>query len=138
MRAVFLAGTLLIAFALPAFAQAPSGQQDQQGNQSTFGNQEEQDNSGPPGPMWRGGGPHGWSGMHNWQGGAGPWSYMGRKKAFGALGAGTFYRFKHGDNEVDVHCPPGVQLRDCIGGAIALMKALPPAGSAPSAGQTQQ
>ena len=128
MRAAFLAGTLLIAFALPAFAQGPSEQQDQQGNQNTFGNQEEQDNSGP----------HGWYGMHNWQGGPGPWANMGRKRAFGALGAGTFYRFKHGDNEVDVHCPPGVQLRDCIGGAIALMKALPPPGSAAAPGQTQQ
>ena len=144
MRATLLAGSLLVAFAMPAIAQAPGGQQGQQANQGSPGYQNEQENYGPPGMMWEGGGPHGWGEWDEWHGGPGPWAEMHRRfgpeqfqRAFGALGAGTFYRFKRGKDEVVVHCAPREPVQQCVRGAIELMKALPPVEAAPSASQTQ-
>jgi len=138
MRAALLTGTLLVAFAMPAVAQAPGGQQ---GNQSNSGYQNDQDDYGPPGTMWRGGGQHHWGDRGDWQGGGSSWADMERRlgaERFGGIGAGTFYRFQRGDDMVAVRCAPREPVQQCVQGAIELMKALPPStGSAASTGQTQ-
>lgn len=147
MRAALLTAALIAAFAVPAVAQNSSGQQGQQGYQGNPGSQNDQDNYGPRGMMWRGAGPREWGGRGDWRGGPGGFADMGHRFGpehmremmgiAGALGAGVFYRFKRGDDEVDIHCPPRVSVQDCVNGATELMKALPPAGSAATTGQTQ-
>lgn len=141
MRAALLTGTLLVAFAMPAVAQAPGGQQGQQGNQRNPGYQNEQDDYGPPGMMWRGAGQHRWGDWDDWHGGPGPWAEMHRRfggERFGGIGAGTFYHFQRGDDVVTVRCAPREPVQQCVQGAVELMKALPPAGSAATTGQTKQ
>src|SRR5690348_7552999 len=115
MRTALLAGTLLVAFAGSSFAQMPPGQQGDQGY-------------GPPQHMWRG--------MHEE---GGPWGVMGRHfghehmqammAVIGALSSGTFYRFRRGSDEVDIHCPARLALQDCVEGATTLMKQLPQSGT---------
>ena len=46
-----------------------------------------------------------------------------------ALAQGTFFRIKHGDDEVIVHCPQGANLQDCVTAATDLMKAVPEMGA---------
>ena len=142
MRAALLTGTLLVAFAMPAFAQGPSGQQGQQ--QRYQGNGQYQNNQGgfgSQGPMWRGNGPR------NWHGGPGSWGDMAERFGpghmrqlmgiVGALSEGTFYRFKRGKDEVDIHCPPREQLQACVNGATELMKTMQQVGSPVASGQSQ-
>lgn len=107
MRTAILAGALVLGFAAPSFAQAP----------------------GLPG----GAGPHNdWRNNH--QGWEGPLGHMrgGEMRAMmmfaHELASGTFYRFKRGDNEVDIHCPANASLPDCVNGAMHLMHALEQAG----------
>ncbi len=139
MRTALLTGTLLVAFAMPAFAQAPSGQQGQQPYQGSGQYQNNQNGFGPRGPMWRGSGPHQWRG-DQWEemaGRFGPGHMRALMGVVGALSEGTFYRFKRGEDEVDVHCPPREQLQACINGATNLMKTLQQVGSPAVSGQSQ-
>ena len=144
MRAALLTGTLMLVFAIPAVAQAPSWQ-GHQSYQNNVADEDDQDDYGPPGRMWRDDGQQGWG---RWHDGQGSWGSMGRRfrpelmremmRMRGLMG-GPFYRVKHGDDEIDVHCSPREQIDDCIKGATDLMKALqqPGSSSTPSAGQKQ-
>lgn len=40
------------------------------------------------------------------------------------LGTGVFYRFKRGDDEVDIHCPSNMPVQDCVNGATTIMSSL--------------
>lgn len=74
MRAALLTAALLVAFAIPAVAQTPSGQRGQHGYQGNPGHQNDQDDYGPP--MWRGGGSQGWG---DWHDRGRPWADMHRR-----------------------------------------------------------
>lgn len=115
MRTALLAGILLVGFAAPGFAQPQNGPQ----------------------------GPYNQENGQNWQGGqSGRWEHMmhgqqmkGMLALGEALGQGTFYRFRRGNDEVDVHCPPNQSVQECVSGATHLMQTLRQNGS-PSAPPT--
>lgn len=94
MRTALLAGVLLVGFAAPSFAQMQNG-------------------------------PHGQDYQHHWQhwqdGRMGPWNHFMPRPW---MGAGAFYRFKRGKDEVDVHCPPNQPIGECVNAATHLMQAL--------------
>lgn len=46
-----------------------------------------------------------------------------------ALSNGTFFRLKHGDDEITVYCPHDANLQDCTSAAVDLSKAVPNMGS---------
>ena len=146
MRTMLLAGSFLAMLLIPAAAQSPSEEQVGQGMQGNPGHEDDQDD--PPGPMWRGAGPQGRYGWGRWHDEGGPWGYMSRRfgpehmpgtmRMMGEIIAGTSYRFKRGNDEIDIHCSPREQLKDCVNGATELMKALPQTGSADQTGQPKQ
>jgi len=103
MRKIILAGAMLAAFAAPGFAQPMQGPQD---------------------------GGH-WNDHHEWGGhGMMRGEHMQDMMHFAqALANGTFYRFKRGDSEVDIHCPQNIPLETCVTGAQQLMRSLPASGA---------
>jgi hypothetical protein len=118
MRTALLTVTLLVGFATPTLAQnqTPTAQTDQSGGAEP-----------QSGMNMRGGG--------RGEGGFGPMNFMGGERmgvmmrAARELAAGAFFRFKRGDDEVDIHCPPTVALQSCVGAAADLMSALRRTGS---------
>lgn len=117
IRSALLTGTFLVACATLAFAQPMSGQ-GYQGN----------NNEGPMHQMeGRGEGwGNGWGMMrHGFEHGHEE-AIMGIATA---LASGTFYRFRRGDDEVDIHCPARQSLQDCVSGATQLMHTLQQTGS---------
>ena len=40
-----------------------------------------------------------------------------------ALAAGTFFRIKKGDTEIDMHCPPNINMQLCVQAGSAMMSA---------------
>ncbi|HJS85402.1 MAG TPA: hypothetical protein VJ779_08065 [Acetobacteraceae bacterium] len=60
----------------------------------------------------------------------GPMRFMNAERmgfmmgAIRELASGTFFRFKRGDDEVDIHCPSTVALQSCVGAATDLLGSL--------------
>ncbi|MBV8613752.1 MAG: hypothetical protein JOY66_08255 [Acetobacteraceae bacterium] len=65
----------------------------------------------------------------------GPMRFMNAERmammmgAMRELGSGTFFRFKRGEDEVDIHCPSSIALQSCVGAATDLMSSLRRSGS---------
>lgn len=117
IRTAIVTGALLLGFTTSAFAQQgpQSYQQGQQGYQ-----QQGQAQS----PMM---GSSAWESGERERGPMGLLDERRMEKALpliSALANGTFYRFRRGEDEVDIHCPRAVQLQDCIRGATELMSTL--------------
>ena len=92
--------------------------------------------SGPPGPGGAGGAEETQPGMAPRPGGdGGPMRFMNAERmglmmgAMRELASGTFFRFKRGDDEVDIHCPSSIALQSCVGAATDLMSSLRRTGS---------
>ncbi len=107
MRTAFLTAALLVGFAAPSFAQ----------NQGQNGNYEQ-----PQRGMNMSGGDE--SGPMNIMGGMNGRQMGPMMQAARELAAGAFFRFKRGNDEVDIHCPPNVALQNCVGAAADLMGTL--------------
>lgn len=119
MRTALLAGLLLVSFAAPGFAQMQDGQPDQG---QSFQRQGQEWRGGPPGPLGR---------------------FMRGRQMEGMmamaheLGAGAFYRFRRGNDEVDIHCPSNQPIQECVNAATTLMQALRQNESGAATGQGQ-
>jgi len=120
MRTTLLAGVLLLSFAAPGFAQMQNGNQGEPGH---YWNHHDDDRDGGGGWM-----------QGRWMHGD---HMRGMMQIAHELAAGAFFRFKRGDDEVDVHCPPNQSLQDCVGAASQLMRNLPQTGTTAATGQTQ-
>lgn len=108
LRPIMLASALLLATVIPTLAQQSYIEDQDQQNQPQRAQRHMQ----------------GMQGM--------PWAAMMRgermERLIGALSTGTFFRVKHGDDEIIVHCPARRQLQDCITAAAALAHEVPHLG----------
>lgn len=102
MRAALLSAVLVTALAVPAFAQAPMSRQGDHGSWADH-----------QGVAW---------GNHDH---SKAWADRAERRGnIHTWGAGAFFRFKHGNDEVDVRCPPHLALQACVAGATTLLKSL--------------
>jgi hypothetical protein len=123
MRTAFLTAALVVGFTGPTFAQPPTPP------------------SGLPGPGGAGGAEETQPGLAMGPGGGGgPMRFMNAERmgfimgAMRELATGTFFRFKRGDDEVDIHCPSTIALQSCVGAATDLMSSLRRSGSGSGGG----
>ncbi len=123
MRTAFLTAALLVGLAGPTLAQ---NQTPPAGPPGAGGAEEMQ-----PGMGMRGG-----------EEGGGPMRFMNAERmgfmmrAMRELATGTFFRFKRGDDEVDIHCPSTIALQSCVGAATDLMSSLRRTGSGGGGGSS--
>jgi hypothetical protein len=122
MRTAFLTAAFVVGLTGATFAQPPMP-------------------PGPPGPGGPGGAEEAQPGMGMRPGGeGGPMRFMNAERmgfimgAMRELATGTFFRFKRGDDEVDIHCPSTIALQSCVGAATDLMSSLRRSGSGSGGG----
>jgi hypothetical protein len=118
MRKILLTASALMSFTLafPAFAQAPAtGPTGQGANQAGGASQNDEDRDEQHEMMMR----RMLRGMMR-----GPRMEGMMARFAHELAQGVFYRVKHGDDEVILHCPANMVLNACVSGATELLKAM--------------
>lgn len=124
MRVLYLTMVALMSAAAPAVAQqSPAwGNQGAAGSDQGAMGDQGQAVMGNQGTMSGGQGMMGNQGMMG-----GPMREMMERGRFmegmRALAAGTFFRIRKGDTEIDMHCPPSANMQLCVQAGSAMMNA---------------